>query len=137
MRRNLRQILDEMRALGLQALYDVLVVHDLVAHVDRGTVFLQGALDDFDRADHAGAKTARLSEYHLHQRPPGGGPDCGVAPQSEPSVVFHVQYFGHNTMTTKLAMMPRQSTPIRTRLGSSIPSLTSPTMRRKRAICPV
>ena len=64
---NLGKVLDEMRALGLEALDDVLVVHDLVAHIDRRTVFLQGALDDLDGADHAGAKSARLSEYDLHQ----------------------------------------------------------------------
>ena len=67
MRGNLGEVLDEMRALGLQALDDVLVVHDLMAHIDRRTVFLQGALDDLDGTHHAGAKTARLSEYDLHQ----------------------------------------------------------------------
>ena len=66
-RRNLGEILDEMSAFGLQALDHVLVVHDFVAHIDRRAVFLQGALDDLDGADHAGAKTARLSENYLHQ----------------------------------------------------------------------
>ena len=66
-RRNLGEVLDEMRAFGLEALDDMLVVHDLVAHIDRRAVFLQGALDDLDGADDARAKTARLSEYNLHQ----------------------------------------------------------------------
>jgi hypothetical protein len=66
-RGNLGKVLDKMRAFGLQALHHVLVVHDLVAHVDRRTVLLQGALDDLDGTDHAGTKTARLSEYDLHQ----------------------------------------------------------------------
>ena len=71
-RGNLGQVLDEMRPLGLQALHDVLIVDDLMAHVDRRTVLLQRALDDLDGTHDAGAKTARLGEYDLHQRPPGG-----------------------------------------------------------------
>ena len=65
-RRNLGKILDEMSAFGLQALNDVLVVHDFVAHIDRRAVFLQSALDDLDGADHAGTKTAGLSENNPH-----------------------------------------------------------------------
>jgi hypothetical protein len=45
----------------------VLVVDDLVPDIDRRAVFLQRALHDFDGADYAGAKTARLSEDDLHQ----------------------------------------------------------------------
>ena len=66
-RRDLGEILDKMRALGLEAFDHVLVVHDLMAHIDRRAVLLQGALDDLDGADHAGAKAARLSKYDLHQ----------------------------------------------------------------------
>ncbi len=66
-RRNFGEILDEMRAFGLQTLDYVLVVHDFVAHVDGRAVFLQSPLDDFNGADDAGAKSARLSEYDLHQ----------------------------------------------------------------------
>ena len=58
--------LDEHRALGLQAFDHVLVVHDLVPHIDRRAVFLQRALDDLDRAHHAGAETARLGQNDLH-----------------------------------------------------------------------
>ena len=65
-RRNLGEILDEMSALGLQALNDVLVVDDFVAHVDRRAIFLQSALDDLYGADHAGTETAGLSENYLH-----------------------------------------------------------------------
>src|SRR5262249_19023090 len=64
--RDLGQLLDEHRALGLEVLDHVLVVHDLVAHVDRRPVFHQRALDDLDRAHHAGAETARLGQNHLH-----------------------------------------------------------------------
>ena len=48
------------------------------------------------------------------------GPGCrtaALAPQARQAAsVLHVQYFGHNAVTTKLATMPRQSTPNRTRL---------------------
>ena len=60
LRRNLREFLDEDRALVLQALDDVFVVHDLVAHVDGRAVFLQGPFHDLDRTHHASAKAARL-----------------------------------------------------------------------------
>ena len=55
------ELLDEHRALGAQVLDDVLVVHDLVAHVDRRAAQLERALDDLDRALDAGAKAARLA----------------------------------------------------------------------------
>ena len=45
----------------------MLVVHDLVAHIDRRTVFLQRALDDLDRAHDAGAEAAGLGQNDLHQ----------------------------------------------------------------------
>src|SRR5262249_55767303 len=41
---------------------DVLVVNDLVAHVDRRAVLLEQALDDLDRAVDAGAERARRGE---------------------------------------------------------------------------
>ena len=40
------------------------VVHDLVAHVDRGAVFLQGPFDGLDGAVHAGAVSARLGQQN-------------------------------------------------------------------------
>ncbi len=67
-RRYLRELLDEHCALGLQVLDDVLVVHDLVTHVDRRAVLLQRALDDLDRTHHAGAKAAGLGQDNLHRR---------------------------------------------------------------------
>ena len=65
---HLGQILDETRALGLQAFDHVLVVHDLVPHVDRRAIFLQRALDDLDGAHDAGAESAWLSQNDPHQR---------------------------------------------------------------------
>ncbi len=68
--RHLRELLDEARPLGLEVFDHVLVVHDLVAHVDGRAVFLQRALDDLDRPNDAGAKTPRLSQDHFHRHPP-------------------------------------------------------------------
>src|SRR5690606_31194301 len=65
--RNLGQILDENRALVLQALDDVLIVNDLVADVHRGAVFLQSSLDDLDRADNARAESARLRQEDFNR----------------------------------------------------------------------
>jgi hypothetical protein len=66
---NLGQLVDEHRAQCAQALDDVAVVHDLVAHVDRRTVLHQRAFDDLDRAHHAGAKSAGLGQDYLHRHP--------------------------------------------------------------------
>jgi hypothetical protein len=44
---------------------------DLMAHIDRRPVFLQGALDDLDGAYDPRAKTTGLSQYHFHPLPPG------------------------------------------------------------------
>ena len=63
-----REMLDEPRTFGAQALDDVAVVHDLVAHVDRRAEPLERVLDDVDRTDHARAKSARLREHHMHER---------------------------------------------------------------------
>jgi hypothetical protein len=60
--RDLVELVDEMRALGAQPLDDVAVVHDLVAHIDRRTVFLDRPLDDLDRPLHPGAKAPGLRE---------------------------------------------------------------------------
>jgi hypothetical protein len=61
-RRHVGQVLDEDRALGLEVVDDVGVVHDLVAHVDGRAELLQRALDDLDGAVDAGAEAARLRE---------------------------------------------------------------------------
>ena len=63
--RHLVQLLDEHRALGAQVVDHELVVHDLVAHVDRRAVQLERALDDRDGAVDAGAEAARLGEQDL------------------------------------------------------------------------
>ena len=53
------ELLDEHRAAGLEVGDDVLVVHDLLAHVDRRAVQVQGLLDGDHRAVDAGAVAAR------------------------------------------------------------------------------
>lgn len=56
------QFLDEDRAELLQTLHHIAIVDDLVAHIDRGAVFLQRQNDDLDGAIHARAEAARLAE---------------------------------------------------------------------------
>ena len=65
-RRYLVEVLDEHGALGAEAVDDELVVHDLVAHVDRRAVQLERALDDLDGALDAGAEPSRVREQYLH-----------------------------------------------------------------------
>src|SRR5205085_3881789 len=66
-RRHFGKLLDKHRALLPEALDDVLVVHDLVAHIDRRAVLLERALDDLDGAHDAGAEATRLGENDLHR----------------------------------------------------------------------
>ena len=65
--RNLGELVDEHRALRLQVVDDELVVHDLVAHVDRRAELRERLLDDRDRAVDAGAEAARVREQDVHQ----------------------------------------------------------------------
>src|SRR6266511_702581 len=67
-RRNLRQLVDEDRAQAFEPVDDELVVHDLVAHVNRRAELLQRLLDDGDRAVDAGAKAAGIGEDNVHRR---------------------------------------------------------------------
>ncbi len=64
--RDLGEVVDEARTLGAQPLDHVAVVHDLVADIDRGAIFLDGALDDLDRPLHARAKSPGLCQNHPH-----------------------------------------------------------------------
>ncbi len=59
-RRDLVDLVDEMRSFGAQPLDDVAVVDDFVADIDRRAIFLERALDDLDRPFDPGAKSARL-----------------------------------------------------------------------------
>ena len=80
-RRNLVQIVDEMRALGPETLDHVAVVHDLVAHIDRRPVFVQRALDNVDGALDSGAETPRLGKNHPHDIAFLGGGDAAPEPR--------------------------------------------------------
>ena len=53
---------DEDDALGDEGIDDVLVVHDLLPHVDRARVQAQGQVHDLNGAVHAGAEPPRLGE---------------------------------------------------------------------------
>ncbi len=64
--RHVGQVFDEDRALGLEVVDDIGVVHDLVAHVDRAPEFLQCAFDDLDGAIDPRAKAPRLGQNDLH-----------------------------------------------------------------------
>ncbi len=61
---NLRVLLDEDRPARLEGADDVQVVDDLLAHVDRRAVVLEGVLDRLDGAVDACAVAARLGEQH-------------------------------------------------------------------------
>src|SRR5262249_36512372 len=74
--RHFGKVFDKVRAFGFETFHHVLVVHDLVAHIDRRTEFLQRPLNDFDGAHDARAKTTRLGQYHFHQDLPGWAPVC-------------------------------------------------------------
>ena len=52
------EVVGEHRALALQVVDHVPVVHDLVPHVDRRAVDLERQIDDIDGAVHAGAEAA-------------------------------------------------------------------------------
>ena len=56
------KLLDEHRPFRFQGINDPLVVHDLVADVDRRAIEVQGALDDLDGALDTGTEAARLGK---------------------------------------------------------------------------
>ncbi len=63
---HLVELVDEHRTACAQFTHHVLVVHDLVSHVDRCAVEIERALDDLDRSVHSGAKAARLCKKGFH-----------------------------------------------------------------------
>ena len=56
------EVVDEDRAAGPQAVADVTVVHDLVAHVDRRPVVVEDQVDDLDGVGNAGAEASRTRD---------------------------------------------------------------------------
>ena len=57
------QFLDEDRALGLQAVDHVAVMHDLVADIDRGAIDGERPLDGIDGPHHPGAEAAGRTKH--------------------------------------------------------------------------
>ena len=66
--RDLVQLLDEDGALGLQVIHHELVVHDLVAHIDRRAVEGERPLHDVDRPHHPGAEAPGCREQDGERR---------------------------------------------------------------------
>ena len=58
----IRQLFDKYRALVAQTVHHKLVMDDLMAHIDRGTPFLDCHFNDLDCPVDAGAKSARGGE---------------------------------------------------------------------------
>src|SRR5215472_11001794 len=65
---DLIEALDKDRAFRPQAIDDVAVVHDLMAHIDGRTMQGKRALDRVDRPHDPGAEAARRAEQHLQRR---------------------------------------------------------------------
>ena len=85
---NLGQVLDEDGALGAQAVHHVPVMHDLVAHIDRGAVERERPFDRLDGAHHAGTEAARRAQHDVEDRLPGrrSGGICFSSVHCYPSV---------------------------------------------------
>ena len=64
---HLVEFVDKAGALGAQVLDHTSVVHDLVAHVDRGAELLQRAFDDLNGPHNPGAEPSRLSQNNAHR----------------------------------------------------------------------
>ena len=60
------QLLDEHRSLLSQPIHNILIVHDLMAHIDRRFEQFQRSFHNSNGAVHTGAKTARIGKSDLH-----------------------------------------------------------------------
>ena len=60
--------IDEDNALLFKAVHDRAVMHDLFADINRVREFLQGDIDDVDRADDTGTETTRANQDDFHGR---------------------------------------------------------------------
>ena len=69
--RHVVQAVNEHRAAAAQVGHHVAVVHDLVEHVHRGAMQLQGTFNDVHRPHHTGTEAAGLCQQHLHGGAPG------------------------------------------------------------------
>src|SRR5690554_3307950 len=64
---NLMQLVNKHRAAVTQVLYDELVVHHFMAHIDRWTEYFQRSVDDFDSPVNAGTEAAWIGQFDLHE----------------------------------------------------------------------
>ena len=80
--RDLRELVDEDRALGLEVVDDLPVMDDLVAHIDRAAAPRERALDGRDRPLDAGAEAARRGEQDGERRPGRHGARPAAATRS-------------------------------------------------------
>jgi hypothetical protein len=62
------KLVDEDCALGLQAIDHELVMHDLVAHIDRCSETVERLLHNLDGTIDAGAETAWCCQHDLQRR---------------------------------------------------------------------
>ena len=90
-RRRLAEFFDEDDALGLERVDDVLVVHDLVAHIDRGPVKLERSLNRLDCAHHAGAESTRRAQDHAQRRLCRHGGQCARPQNGEADALLRAQ----------------------------------------------
>ena len=77
--RHVGEVVDEARALLLEVPHDDLVVHDLVADVDRPSELGERPLDGFDGALDAGTEAAGTAEEDLHGGRRVSAPQAGTA----------------------------------------------------------
>ena len=56
--RHFFDVVDERHSSGAERIDNVLVVHDLMKHIDRRAVRLQNLIDTVDRHVHAGTESA-------------------------------------------------------------------------------
>src|SRR5207245_11213214 len=66
--RDLSELVHENHALGNKRIDDVLVVDDLLPHVDGFRKKIEGHIDDVNGPLYAGAKPSRLREQHFFNR---------------------------------------------------------------------
>jgi hypothetical protein len=89
----------------MQPLDDVAVVHDLVAHIDRGPVLLQGPLDDLDRSFDPRTEPAGLRQHNSHHRV--SSPRSLLLPAGNAISRAIVSYPCHNSRITRNAAPPK------------------------------
>ena len=108
---DLVELLDEDGALRLQALDDIAVMHDLVAHIDGRAVAFERELDDLDGPLDAGAEAARAAEEDVEMQAwPSSGREVLDGATVQRSDVFRAE-LSDGSGFTRLDNGTRESTP--------------------------